>query len=83
MTFHASLYSATPQLDAWALLLDVSSTGLGDRNDLQQGSLAIRKEFAEMSMRQSLTLSWPAHFALMSATHALATGFACSARTAE
>jgi hypothetical protein len=30
------------------LFLDVSSTGLGDRNDLQQGSLAIRKEFAEM-----------------------------------
>jgi hypothetical protein len=42
MTFHASLYSATPWLDVGAMLHDVSFTGFGDRNDLQQGILAIR-----------------------------------------
>jgi hypothetical protein len=42
MIFHASLYSATSWLDVGAMLLDVSYTGFGDRNDLQQGILAIR-----------------------------------------
>src|SRR5271169_1961100 len=41
------------------------------------------KSSPKCSLRQSLTLSWPAHFALMSATHALATGFPCSAPIAE
>src|SRR6478672_12733624 len=41
------------------------------------------KSSPKCSLRQSLTLSWPAHFALMSATHALATGFPRSAPIAE
>src|SRR4029077_15941899 len=48
-----------------------------------KAALQFAKSSPKCSIRQSLTLSWPAHFDLMSATHALTTGFTCSARIAE
>src|SRR6478672_11536834 len=48
-----------------------------------KAALQFAKSSPKCVTRQSLTLSWPAHFALMSATHALATGFPCSAPIAE
>jgi hypothetical protein len=40
MTLHAGFYSTASQLDALAVLLDIVSTRLGDRDYLQQGRLA-------------------------------------------